>query len=377
MAVSFSRPLRPLAALALTLLLLSACGGEPPAKAPSVPTVSVTTVQVEDLPLALRYPARVAGSRVVEVRAQVSGKIVERVYREGQPVTEGDVLFRIDAAPYQAAYDEAAAQRAVRQAALTQARSDYERIATLVERGAVSRREFDQSSAALEQAEAALDAAEATQRSARLNLDYTAVRAPVSGVASKEAVTVGNLVSGGAAGGDLLTSIVQSDPAYLEFAVPEPEFLKLRDGAELQESGLQVRIVAGSSCPLEGRVDFADAFVNPATGTIRLRAVINNPDRCLVSGQFLEVEVEGLRLTDRIALPKTAVQFGEDGALVWVIDADSVAQRRAVRVIDSWRDRWIIEGEVTPGERVVTTGVLKVSEGKPVTVRDDDADGDA
>ena len=180
MAVSFSRPLRPLAALALTLLLLSACGGEPPAKAPSVPTVSVTTVQVEDLPLALRYPARVAGSRVVEVRAQVSGKIVERVYREGQPVTEGDVLFRIDAAPYQAAYDEAAAQRAVRQAALTQARSDYERIATLVERGAVSRREFDQSSAALEQAEAALDAAEATQRSARLNLDYTAVRAPVS-----------------------------------------------------------------------------------------------------------------------------------------------------------------------------------------------------
>ena len=134
MAVSFSRPLRPLAALALTLLLLSACGGEPPAKAPSVPTVSVTTVQVEDLPLALRYPARVAGSRVVEVRAQVSGKIVERVYREGQPVTEGDVLFRIDAAPYQAAYDEAAAQRAVRQAALTQARSDYERIATLVAR---------------------------------------------------------------------------------------------------------------------------------------------------------------------------------------------------------------------------------------------------
>ncbi|ULQ46596.1 efflux RND transporter periplasmic adaptor subunit [Flagellatimonas centrodinii] len=366
----------------LLLLVLVACEAPSPPP-PAVPVVTVEAVQIRDLPLRLRYPARVVGSRVVEIRAQVNGEIVERAYREGQPVEKGDVLFRINPAPYQAVYDQAAAQVAVQQATLSQAETEFSRVEALVEGGAVSRREFDQAKAALQQARAGMAAAEATRRSARLNLDYTQVRAPVDGVASKEAVTAGNLVSGGGgAGGDLLTSIIQSDPAYVEFSVPEPEFLRLRDGAQLQAEGLQVSIVAGSSCDLHGRVDFADAFVNPATGTLRLRAVFDNPDRCLVSGQFLEVEVEGLTLTDRLALPKTAVQFGQRGALAWVIGPDNIAERRALKVIESWRDHWIVEGPLKAGERVVTEGVLKVSDGKRVDVRQPDtpppeADGGA
>lgn len=369
---------RPLPLL-LSTALLAACGPSAPPQREMPPArVVVDEVAVRDLPLTYEYPARVAGSRVVEVRARVNGVITERAYREGQPVKQGDLLFRIEPDNYKAVYDQAAAQVAIQQAAIQQAQANYNRIKTLVDEGAVSRREFDQAEATLAQARAGLAAAQANRTAAGLNLEYTEVRAPVDGIASKEAVTAGNLVSGAAgAGGDLLTTIVQADPAYVEFSMTEPELLRMR-ALTRQDGGaeLKVRVRSGSSCAGLGRVDFTDSVVNPATGTARARAVFANADGCLVSGQFLAIEVTGLTLPQVIAIPKKGVQFGQAGAMVWVVDGKNVAQPRPVTIQESWNEEWILSGGLEAGERIVVDGIMKVRPGAtlaPVTPEEDAA----
>lgn len=356
------------APLAAVLSLLSACSNEASAPPPA-PEVIVESVQREDLPLALEYPARVAGSRVVEVRARVSGVIVERKYREGQPVKAGDVLFLIEPDNYRAEFERAEAQAQIQRAAIAQSASDYERAKLLVEEGAVSRREYDQAEAAWLQAQAGLAAAEAARKIARLNLDYTEVRSPVSGVASKEAVTVGNLVNGSSgAGGDLLTTVVQADPAYVEFSIAEAELLRVRSmlAASSKQTDYPVRILRGSLCESTGKLDFADTFVNTSTGTVRARAVFPNEGGCLVSGQYLAVELGGLKIPNALAVPKAAVLFAQAGPMVWVVGTDNKVSPRPVQVQESWRDRWILQQGVEPGERVIVEGLLKVQPGVEV-----------
>ena len=355
------------AAGSVIALLIAACS-KPTPPAPPVAEVVVETIGQRDLPLTLSYPARVSGSRVVEVRARVGGQIIERAYREGSAVKAGDLLFRIDPVPYRNVYDQAAAQVDMQQAVLAEAESDFKRVDALVKEGAVSGREFEQASAAMLRARASIAAAEATKRSAKLDLEYTAVRAPVSGVASKEAVTVGNLVNGGNnSTGDLLTSIVQADPAYVEFSAPEPEYLHLRDLASVSVNGLAVHIKAGSSCRTVGKVDFTDTFVNARTGTIRGRAIFSNPDGCLVSGQFLSVEVQGQTLPNMIAIAKTAVLFSDQGAMAWIVGDNNVVKPRPIELDGSWNDSWIVKDGVKPGERVIVEGILKVRPGAKVT----------
>ncbi|MFC4314162.1 efflux RND transporter periplasmic adaptor subunit [Steroidobacter flavus] len=348
--------------------VLAGCAKEAPAPPPA-PDVIVETVQRSDLPLAFEYPARVAGSRVVEVRARVSGVIVERKYREGQPVKAGDLLFRIEPDNYRAAHEQAGAEVQMQRAAITQAKSDYERAKALVAEGAVSKREYDQAEAAFLRAQGGLAAAEAAQKIARLNLDYTEVRSPVTGVASKEAVTVGNLVNGAAtAGGDLLTTVIQADPAYVEFSIAEAELLRLRELLERNTKQTQypVRIVRGSTCESTGKLDFADTFVNTSTGTVRARAVFPNQSGCLVSGQYLAIELSGVHIADALAVSKAAVLFAQTGPMVWVVGNDNKVSPRPVKIQESWRDRWIVQEGVQPGERVIVEGLLKVRPGVEV-----------
>jgi membrane fusion protein (multidrug efflux system) len=352
----------------LISLALAGCVKKPP-PAPPPPDVIVETVQRSNLPLTFEYPARVTGSRVVEVRARVSGVIVERKYREGQPVKAGDLLFRIEPDNYRAAYEQVAAEVQMQRAAIAQSRSDYERAKTLVAEGAVSKREYDLAEAAFLRAQAGLAAAEAAQKIARLNLDYTEVRSPVTGVASKEAVTVGNLVNGAAtAGGDLLTTVIQADPAYVEFSIAEAELLRLRGliAARRAQTQYPVRIVRGSSCPSSGKLDFADTFVNTSTGTVRARAVFPNENGCLVAGQYLAVELSGVQLDDALAVSKAAVLFAQSGPMVWIVGDDDKVRPRPLKIQESWRDRWIVQQGVQPGERVIVEGLLKVRPGMEV-----------
>lgn len=366
-----------LALAAGAALVLSACGSSAPPQHQMPPAeVVVETVMPRDLPLTLEYPARVSGSRVVEVRARVNGVVKERAYQEGQPVKQGDLLFRIEPDNYKAIYDQAAAQVAIQQASIQQAQTDFDRVKALVAEGAVSQREFDQAQATLTQARAGLAAAQANRTAANLSLQYTEVRAPVDGIASKEAVTVGNLVNGAAgAGGDLLTTIVQADPAYVEFSMTEPEFLRLRTLTQNDAATLDVKVRSGSRCATIGHVDFTDSQVNPTTGTVRARAVFANADGCLVSGQFLAIEVSGLSLPQTIALPKSGVLFGQAGAMVWAIGEDALPQPRPIRIQESWNDHWIVSEGVQPGERIVVDGIMKVRPGAPVKplTREEDA----
>lgn len=357
-------------------LVLSGCGKDEAPPTPPAPQVVVEQVAVRDLPLTLEYPARVSGSRVVEVRARVTGVVTERAYREGQPVQAGDLLFRIEPDNYQALLEQARAQTALQQATITNAQAEYDRLKALVQEGAVSRREFDAADAALRQAKAGTAAANAAQKTAQLNLGYTEVRAPVAGIASKEAVTVGNLVSGGvASGGDLLTTIVQADPAYVEFSVTEPEYLRLRELSQGDDSKLVVKVKSGSTCAGEGRVDFTDTFVNAQTGTVRARAIFENNDGCLVSGQFLAVQVTGLSIPQAIAVPKTGVLFGQAGAMLWVVGADNTVQPHPVKIRESWDTHWILDDGVQAGETIVVEGIMKVRPGAPVVplTREQDA----
>lgn len=362
---------------AAAALALAACGSSAPPQHQMPPAeVVVETVTPRDLPLTLEYPARVSGSRVVEVRARVNGVVTQRAYQEGEPVKQGDLLFRIEPDNYKAIYDQAAAQVAIQQATIQQAQTDFDRVKALVAEGAVSQREFDQAQAALSQARAGLAAAQANRTSANLSLQYTEVRAPVDGIASKEAVTVGNLVNGAAgAGGDLLTTLVQADPAYVEFSMTEPEFLRLRALTRDNVATLDVKVRSGSHCAGSGRVDFTDSQVNPTTGTVRARAVFANADGCLVSGQFLAIEVSGLSLPQTIAVPKTGVLFGQHGAMVWVVGEDSLPQPRPIQIQESWNDHWIVADGLAPGERVVVEGIMKVRPDAPVKAltREEDA----
>ena len=367
MACLNSRRRLALGAVLISVFFAGCAKDAPPA--PAAPEVIVEAVRRADLPLSFEYPGRVAGSRVVEIRARVSGVIVERNYREGQPVKAGELLFRIEPDNYRAAHEQAAAQAQMQRAAIAQSASDYERAKTLVAEGAVSRREYDLAQAAALQARAGLAAAEAAQKIARLNLDYTEVRSPVSGVASKEAVTVGNIVNGSAgAGGDLLTTVVQADPAYVEFSIAEAELLRLRSllASRPGESEYPVRILRGSSCQSTGKLDFADTFVNTSTGTVRARAVFENKDGCLVSGQYLAIELGGLKITNALAVPKAAVLFAQAGPMVWVVGSDSKVAPRPVQIQESWRDSWILREGIEPGERVIVEGLLKVQPGAAV-----------
>lgn len=362
--LSCCRLLPALAALAATL---AACSRDAPQVAALPVEVTLTTVQRADLPVALRFPAHVAASRDVDVRARVSGIVVERAYAEGEPVAKGELLFRIEPDSYRAIHEQAVAEIERQRAAVYQTKNEYERASTLVKDGSLSRQDYDRAASAYGQARASLAWAEAAEKVAKLNLDYTEVRAPVSGVASKEAVTVGNVVSGeSGAGGDLLTTIVQTDPAYVEFSIAEAEFLRLRALAEGYKGDYPVRVVAGSRCAPTGYVDFADVLVIRATGTVRARAVFPNADGCLLSGQYLSIEASGLSIPQVIAVPKKAVLFTQFGPVVWVVDRDGTASQRAVQIQESWEDRWLLEGGLEDGERIVVEGILKVRPGATV-----------
>ncbi|MGH8262176.1 MAG: efflux RND transporter periplasmic adaptor subunit [Steroidobacterales bacterium] len=353
-------------ACAALLAALAGCGSRTPA-APPPPEVVVETVTQRDLPVSLSYPARVSGSRVVEVRARASGIVVQKVYTEGQQVKQGDLLFRIDPAPYQNAYDHATATVESSHADLEEARRQFDRVKTLAASGAVSQRDYDLAAASLAKAQAAVSSADAALRESKLDLGYTTVRAPVAGVASKEAVTVGNTVDGkDGVGGDLLTSIVQANPAYAEFSVPEDEFLKMRELAKVNAGGITAHISSGSTCKTEGKVDFTDTFVNSTTGTVRARAIFPNSDGCLVSGQFLALDIAGLSLPNRIAVPKTAVLFGQMGATAFVVGADNTIAPRPLVIGESWQDGWIVTSGVAPGDRIVVEGIIKVNPGMKV-----------
>lgn len=351
-----------------TLLLaaiLAACGEgsgtAPDAEAPP-PRVGVVEAKLRPTPVSFEYGGRVTPVRQVEIRARVTGILLERSYVEGAAVRAGDVLFRIDPAPYQAIVDTAAAQLQEAEATLERARRDQSRTAALFRSGAGSARERDDAASALLQAEASAAAARARLAAERLNLGYTTVVAPIAGVTSLESMSEGSLV-GTQEGNSLLTRITQIDPVHVTFAFHEGDLEQLAAGEGSEAPRLRATVLVGEGrMAPEGEVNFREATVDPDTGTVRGRAVFANPDRRLVPGQFVRIRVSGAE-RDAIRLPQAAIQQDVQGAFVFVVGSDNRAERRAVRLGRTAGRDWIVRDGLAPGERVIAEGVVRVQEG--------------
>lgn len=364
---------KPVGSATLALLLFALAG---PASAQSggsqpPPAVTVETVTTQTLPVTYEYAGRVAASREVQVRARVGGILLERDFNEGSRVAEGDLLFRIDPATYEAEVALARAQVVEAEANLGQAQRSEERARTLAQRGASSQANLDDAVSARQLAEARVEAATAQLRSASLQLDYATVEAPVSGITSLEQVPEGSLLQSG----DLLTRIDQLDPINVNFSAADTEAQSIRD---LVESGtlqgasapsdltVSIRFGDGTTYGRTGSIDFTSTTIDTQTGTILSRAVLPNPDQRLLPGQFVRLVLEGLSIEDAIVVPTEALMQGPQGTFVYTLGAENVAEVRPVTVGRELDGTLLISKGLKEGDKVVTKGVVKVRPGSPV-----------
>jgi len=355
----------------VTAALAVACGHkqEGARGAPGPAEVTAVTVTPRPVEIPFEAPARLQGSREVEVRARVRGILEAWLYDEGQPVRQGQVLFRIDPAPYAAAVDRA--QGAVGEADATLARTerDVKRLAPLVKTNAVSQREYDDAVSARDLASAALESARAALRSAQLELDYTTVTAPVSGISGRALQSQGALVDPNA--NSLLTTIARIDPIWALFTLPAPDLARLqgelaRGGKKMRDVEAEIVLADGSRFPARGKLNFAGSTVDPNTGSVELRAEVANPNGVLLPGQFVRVVLHGAERKDGILVPQQAVMQGPQGRFVYVVGADSTAAVRPLE-LGSWiGDQWLVDSGLAAGDRVITDGILKVRPGSPV-----------
>ncbi|MGE4535497.1 MAG: efflux RND transporter periplasmic adaptor subunit [Desulfovibrio sp.] len=391
---AFTLPQTALRGLILAVLCalcagLSGCatdssGQETSAKAPPPPEIVAYTVKRTDIPLHLAYMGQTAGSREVQVRARVGGILLRRNYEEGQPVRRGDLMFEIDPAPYQAALEQAKGALGQTEATLVQAERDAKRMETLYKGDVVAKKDFDDAKTTLDSAKAAVEAARGKVREASLNLEWTKVTAPISGLTSKETRSEGSLIST-TSDSSLLTTINRVDPLYVNFSMSGPEMLGLRKdlatGKVVIGAGgdYVVRLVLpdGSVYKEPGRINFTDTQVDSTTGVVKVRAEFRNPDGAVLPGQFVRVRLEGAHYKDALAVPQGAVLNTQQGAMVWVLDATNKVSPRPIVLGQSVGNDYLVDKGLINGDRIVAEGIIKVRPGMVVRVRQENAPAQA
>ncbi len=351
------------------VVAIAACrGGEPPAP-PARPPVEVGVVDVQPraLPLVLEYPAQLKGVREVEVRARVSGILLERRYEEGAHVEAGDLLFRIDPDPFRAEAARARAALAVEEANLGQARRERDRIVPLYDQKLASTRDRDNALSAFESAEAAVAAARAALRTAELNLSYTEVRAPISGLTSREVRSEGSLVTAGT-DSSLLTYIVQAERLFVDLSVSDTDADLVRAalaGNDAERVGISVADAQGRAIGEMGKIEFVSPRVDDATGTIGIRGVLDNRGGA-IPGRIVRARIEGVTVADALVIPNRAVLHGAQGAFVWTVDQNNQVALAPVELGALAGNDVAVTAGLAPGARVVVDGILKIGPGAPV-----------
>lgn len=347
----------------------SATGGGPGAMPP--PAVGVITARTGKVAMTAELPGRLEAWRTAQVRARVPAIVQRRVFTEGSRVKAGQVLFELDAAPYRAALENADAVAARAEAALAQAQAQLERNRPLAEVKAISAQDWLQTQTTARQAQADLAAARAAVRSARINLDYATVTAPIAGRIGRALVTEGALVGQGDA--TPLALVQQIDPLYVNFTQPAADLLRLRRsiaGGRLDPTAgaaqLQVVLPDGSAYAQRGRLLFTDSTVDPTTGQVSLRARLPNPDGLLLPGMYVKVRIALAAVPDGVRVPQQAVTRGAAGDSVMVIGADDKPAARPVRIGGGADGDWIVVEGLAAGERVVVDGFQKMRPGMAV-----------
>jgi len=361
-------------------LLLAACGqGSAPAAGPGGPggmpppaEVGVITVKLADVGLFTELPGRLESSRVAQVRARAAGIVQKRMFVEGSPVRAGQPLFQIDASPYQATLASAQASVAKAEANLMQASALAERSKPLKEAKAISQLEFVNAQAALKLAEADVAVARAAVQTARINLGYASITAPISGRIGRALVTEGALVGQGEA--TPMAVIQQTDPMFINFTQSASEVMRLRnamDAGQLKRAGNQaasVRVLLedGSEYAKPGKLLFSDLTVDATSGQITLRAEVPNPTGTLLPGLFVRVRLEQAQVSSAITLPQQAVTRSAQGDSVMVVTADGKAAPRPVKVGAQQQGQWVILDGLQSGDQVMVDGFQKLHGDAPV-----------
>ena len=365
-------------AVLVSVLALSGCFEDKndSRQAAQLPEVKVKVLQAENVPLSFEFSARAQGSKDTEVRARVGGILLKRNYVEGSQVDEGQVLFQIDPAPFEVALAQAKAKLAQNQAKLSAAETQWKRIDKLFAERVVSEKNRDEAKANLDSLRAANALAQAEVDSAQLNLDYTTVKAPISGITSMEAQSEGSLISVNG----LLTSITQLDPIYVIFSASESDISSLANMIDRglvrnpqNKSEVTAKLKTGNDTvyPLDGQINFVNPSIDEKTGTLKLRAVFPNPENRLRPGQFLRLMLEGLTRIDALVVPQEAVMQSASGSFVYRVKADDTVEMVNVRTgIMTENGGWIIDDGLTAGDKVIVGDLMKMRPGikvNPVT----------
>ncbi|CAM7301324.1 efflux RND transporter periplasmic adaptor subunit [Morganella morganii] len=369
-----NRGVLPLAMLVLSgSFLLSGCGEEqkqggemPP------PDVKVVTLKAAPLTVSTELPGRTSAYRIAEVRPQVGGIILKRNYKEGSDVKEGESLYQIDPAPFQATLNSAQAELAKARANAELARLTVNRYKPLLGTNYISRQDYDEAVSTHAQAQAAVRAAQAAVQTAQINLNYTKVTSPISGLSGKSNVTEGALVATGQS--QPLTLVQQIDPIYVDVTQSSDDYLRLKheiaSGAVNKEQGkVAVSLVTAENKDYthKGYLEFSDVTVDETTGSITMRAVFPNPQESLLPGMFVRARVdEGVR-PDAILVPQQGViRTAKGGAVVNVVNAKNEIEVRPVTVGQAYGNKWLVTAGVNNGERVVVEGFQKIKQGAVV-----------
>ena len=340
---------------------------KPAAKEPAAAPVAVVAAVQQTVPVRLQAIGNVEAYSSVAVKSRVDGQILEVEFREGQEVRKGEVLFRIDARPFEAAFKQADAQALRDAASRDQAASQERRYQELLEKNFVSKDAYAQYRTNSQTAQATAKATEAALENAKLNLEYTVIRSPIDGYVGRALLQAGNMVKAN----DTISLVVinQVKPVYVSFAIPEQQLAKVRELMRKGSLTVEVTVPGGDKPLAAGRIAFLDNAVDQTTGTIKVRAVFDNGDAALWPGQFYTVRVKLYDQENAILVPTRALQTGPNGQFVYVVKADMTVEMRKVVVDRSEGDTTVLaEGGIAKGDQVVVRGALRLAPGAKVIV---------
>lgn len=353
------------------VVVTGGCKSGPPPQGPA--EVATVTLRAERAVLTTELPGRTSAYLVAEIRPQVNGIIQKRLFEEGSDVRAGSVLYQIDPAPYQAAFEQAKAAYAMAEANVPSTRARAERLKTLAAIHAVGQQDYDDAAAALQTAEASAASAKAVMDNARINLGYTPIKSPIPGRIGRSTVTVGALV--GAYQPAALAVVQQLDPIYVDVTQSSSAILRLRRNLEsgrLKQDGeaqgkVRLLLEDGTTYPLEGALQFRDVTVDPSTGSVTLRAVFPNPGHALLPGMFVRAIVEEGVNEKALFVPQQGVTRDPKGnPIAWVVDKEDKVEQRTLELDRAIGDTWLVSKGLSPGDRLIVEGLQKVRPGSAV-----------
>jgi RND family efflux transporter, MFP subunit len=351
------------------LLFLNGCDSDKPI-IKNIQQVGIITIKPETIESTYQLAGRTVASEISQVRPQVNGVVVEQLFKEGSQVSKGQPLYKIDSSLYRDSVDEAAGNLALAKATVNSTRLQAERYKELIKVNGISQQELDNAQSAYEQARATVAVNEAVLKTARTNLRYTQVAAPISGRIGRSSITRGALVT--SAQTDPLATIQKLDPMYVDLTQSSDEYMALRkqlteNGIKPAELSVQLQLNNGTAYSQKGTFKFSDIAVDEATGSVTLRAAFSNPNNALLPGMYVRAELETGTRPESILIPQGALFRDANGnALVWVVGKDNKAEQRKITLGNAIDNRWLVISGLRAGDQVIVDGLQSLSVGMTI-----------